>query len=187
MRAAATNSRREVEPQPGYRVRSSRSRHGIAPGRGGNRSRARAHDRPRERAQHQLYGAKMRDFQAGAAARRRAERRSTGAPRLRNDCLEARNKIANRRVIADPQTKLPSSAILPMRGRPRHRGRDMLHGPCGRDAFYETYPLERIFRDAHSLAGHISFSFDAQASGWAFRRARRRSQQPDALIGNRAA
>ena len=43
---------------------------------------------------------------------------------------------------------------------------DALHAMAGANGLYETYPLERIFRDAHSLAGHISFSFDAQASGW---------------------
>jgi hypothetical protein len=37
---------------------------------------------------------------------------------------------------------------------------------AGANGIYEATPLERIFRDAHSLAGHISFSFDAQASAW---------------------
>ena len=43
---------------------------------------------------------------------------------------------------------------------------DSLHAMAGANGIYETTPFERIFRDAHSLAGHISFSFDAQASTW---------------------
>ena len=43
---------------------------------------------------------------------------------------------------------------------------DLLHAMAGANGIYETYPIERIFRDAHSLAGHFSFSFDAQASAW---------------------
>ena len=35
---------------------------------------------------------------------------------------------------------------------------------AGANGIYESYPLERIFRDAHSMAGHFSLSFDAQAS-----------------------
>ena len=43
---------------------------------------------------------------------------------------------------------------------------DSLHAVAGANGIYESYPLERIFRDAHSLAGHISFNIDAQASAW---------------------
>jgi hypothetical protein len=39
---------------------------------------------------------------------------------------------------------------------------------AGANGIYASYPLERILRDAHSLAGHISFSFDTQASAWGY-------------------
>jgi 3-hydroxy-9,10-secoandrosta-1,3,5(10)-triene-9,17-dione monooxygenase len=113
-------------------------------------------------------GAKMRDFQAvqlrvGAAGAKIDAARLV----LRNDCLEAQ-EIANRRVIADAQTKLRFKRNLAYAVGLATEAVDMLHAMAGANGIYETYPLERIFRDAHSLAGHISFSFDAQASGWGF-------------------
>jgi len=111
-------------------------------------------------------GAKMRDFQAvqlriGAAGARIDAARLI----LRNDCVEAQD-IANRRVMADPQTKLRFKRNLAYAVNLCTEAVDMLHAMAGANGLYETSPLERIFRDAHSLAGHISFSFDAQASGW---------------------
>ena len=41
-----------------------------------------------------------------------------------------------------------------------------LHGMAGANGIYDSYPIQRIFRDAHALAGHFSFSFDAQVSAW---------------------
>jgi 3-hydroxy-9,10-secoandrosta-1,3,5(10)-triene-9,17-dione monooxygenase len=43
---------------------------------------------------------------------------------------------------------------------------DLLHAMAGANGLYDSYPIQRIFRDAHALAGHISFSFDAQVSAW---------------------
>ena len=42
----------------------------------------------------------------------------------------------------------------------------MLHAMAGANGIYDAYPIQRIFRDAHALAGHISFNTDAQYSTW---------------------
>ena len=43
---------------------------------------------------------------------------------------------------------------------------DSLHALAGANGIYESYPLERIFRDAHTLAGHIMLNFDTWATSW---------------------
>ena len=45
---------------------------------------------------------------------------------------------------------------------------DTLHTLAGANGIYERYPLERIFRDQHALAGHIMHNFDTQASAWGY-------------------
>ena len=111
-------------------------------------------------------GAKMRDFQAvqlriGAAGAKVDAARVI----LRNDCIQAQGH-ASRGEIADTQTKLAWKRNLAYAVSISTEAVDLLHAMAGANGIYETYPLERIFRDAHSLAGHISFSFDAQASAW---------------------
>ncbi len=111
-------------------------------------------------------GAKMRDFQAvqlriGAAGAKIDAARLI----LRSDAIEGQ-EIANRKVMADALTKLRFKRNLAYAVNLCTEAVDLLHAMAGANGIYETYPLERIFRDAHSLAGHISFSFDAQASSW---------------------
>jgi len=111
-------------------------------------------------------GAKMRDFQAvqlriGAAGAKIDAARLV----LREDCLEAQ-RIADRKLIADTHAKLRFKRNLAYAVGQCTEAVDALHAMAGANGIYESYPLERIFRDAHSLAGHISFSFDAQASSW---------------------
>ena len=36
----------------------------------------------------------------------------------------------------------------------------------GGHGIYDTYPLQRMFRDAHAGAAHINFSVDVQYPGW---------------------
>ena len=43
---------------------------------------------------------------------------------------------------------------------------DLLHAMAGANGVYDHYPIQRIFRDAHALGGHISFNTDAQFSTW---------------------
>jgi 3-hydroxy-9,10-secoandrosta-1,3,5(10)-triene-9,17-dione monooxygenase len=109
---------------------------------------------------------KMRDFQAvqirvGAAGSKIDAARLV----LRNDCLEAQ-EIANHNRIADAQTKLRSKRNLAYAVSLCTEAVDLLHAMAGANGIYDNYPIQRIFRDAHSLAGHFSFSFDAQASAW---------------------
>jgi len=111
-------------------------------------------------------GAKMRDFQAvqlriGAAGSKIDAARLV----LRNDAIEGQD-LANRKVMADTLTKLRMRRNLAYAVNLSTEAVDLLHAMAGANGIYESYPLERLFRDAHSLAGHISFSFDAQASTW---------------------
>jgi 3-hydroxy-9,10-secoandrosta-1,3,5(10)-triene-9,17-dione monooxygenase len=111
-------------------------------------------------------GAKMRDFQAvqlrvGSAGAKIDAARLV----LRNDALEAQD-LANRKVMADVATKLRFRRNLAYAVSLCTEAVDSLHAMAGANGIYESYPIERIFRDAHSLAGHISFSFDAQGAAW---------------------
>ena len=111
-------------------------------------------------------GLKMRDFQAvqlriGAAAARIDAARQI----LRNDSIEAQ-EIANRNVIADPERKLRFKRNLAYAVSLCTEAVDILHAMAGANGIYDGYPIQRIFRDAHALAGHFSFSTDAQFSTW---------------------
>jgi 3-hydroxy-9,10-secoandrosta-1,3,5(10)-triene-9,17-dione monooxygenase len=111
-------------------------------------------------------GAKMRDFQAvqlriGAAGAKIDAARLI----LRNDCIEGQG-FAARKEVADALTKLAWKRNLAFAVNLCTEAVDSLHAMAGANGIYESYPLERIFRDAHSLAGHFSFGFDAQGSAW---------------------
>jgi 3-hydroxy-9,10-secoandrosta-1,3,5(10)-triene-9,17-dione monooxygenase len=158
----------KTNPNPVYRVPlSALGGHGIGACAVGNAQAALESTIASVKERSTNYtGAKMRDFQAvqlrvGAAGAKIDAARLI----LRNDCFEAQ-EIANRNVIADPQTKLRFKRNLAYAVGLCTEAVDALHAMAGANGIYEATPLERIFRDAHSLAGHISFSFDAQASGW---------------------
>jgi len=111
-------------------------------------------------------GLKMRDFQAvqlriGAAAARIDAARQV----LRNDCMQGQ-EIAERNVIADPERKLRFKRNLAYAVSLCTEAVDLLHAMAGANGIYDGYPIQRIFRDAHALAGHFSFSTDAQYSTW---------------------
>jgi len=111
-------------------------------------------------------GMKMRDFQAvqlriGAAGAKIDAARLI----LRNDAIEGQ-EIAKRKAAAATLRKLGFKRNLAYAVGLCTEAVDILHAMAGANGIYESYPLERIFRDAHSLAGHISFSLDAQASAW---------------------
>jgi 3-hydroxy-9,10-secoandrosta-1,3,5(10)-triene-9,17-dione monooxygenase len=109
---------------------------------------------------------KMRDFQAvqlrvGAASAKIDAARLT----MRSDCLEGQ-AIAAKNVIPDAATKLRWKRNLAYGVQLCTEAVDLLHGMAGANGIYDSYPIQRIFRDAHALAGHFSFSFDAQVSAW---------------------
>ena len=159
-----------TNPHPVYRVPlSSLGGHGIGACAVGNAQAALEHSIAAVKARSTSYtGMRMRDFQTvqlriGAAAARIEMARLV----LRNDCLEGQ-EIANRNEIADTGTKLRFKRNLAFAVRLATEAVDMLHEMAGANGIYATYPLERIFRDAHALGAHISFSLDTQASAWGF-------------------
>ncbi len=84
---------------------------------------------------------------------------------LRNDCIEGQ-EIANRNVIAEPERKLRFERNLAYAVSLCTEAVDILHAMAGANGIYNGYPIQRIFRDAHALAGHFSFSADVQFSAW---------------------
>jgi 3-hydroxy-9,10-secoandrosta-1,3,5(10)-triene-9,17-dione monooxygenase len=111
-------------------------------------------------------GVKMRDFQAvqlriGAAA----AKIDTARLLIRNDCLEVQELVGKGR-IPDMATKLRYRRNAAFGVQLCTEAVDMLHAMAGANGLYDSFPIQRIFRDAHALAGHISFSFDAQVSTW---------------------
>jgi len=111
-------------------------------------------------------GLKMRDFQAVQLRIGEAGARIDAARQiLRNDCL-AGQEIANRNVIAEPEKKLRFKRNLAYAVSLCTEAVDILHAMAGANGIYDGYPIQRIFRDAHALAGHFSFSTDAQFSTW---------------------
>ena len=155
-------------PNPVYRVPlSSLGGHGIGAVAVGNAQAALELSCDLVKQRSTNYTAyKMRDFQAvqvrvgAAGARIDAARRI-----LRNDCLEAQ-EIANRNVIADAEGKLRFKRNLAFAAGLCTEAVDILHAMAGANGIYDSYPIQRVFRDAHALAGHISFSTDAQFSAW---------------------
>ncbi len=44
---------------------------------------------------------------------------------------------------------------------------DSLVEMAGANGIYDSYPLQRMFRDAHAAAAHINFNIDVQLTPWA--------------------
>ena len=84
---------------------------------------------------------------------------------LRTDAIEAQN-FANKNVVPDTQQKLRYKRNAAYAAVLCTEAVDALHAVTGATGVYQSYPLERIFRDAHALAAHISLNFDAQAPSW---------------------
>ena len=157
-----------VNPQPVYRVPfSCLGGHGIGGVAVGNAMAALELTTAQVKERSTSYTAvKMRDFQAvqlriGAAGARIDAARLI----LRNDCLEAQAIAAENR-IADAPVKLRFRRNLAYAVSLCTEAVDMLHAMAGANGIYDSYPIERIFRDAHAAASHISFSVDAHASAW---------------------
>ena len=111
-------------------------------------------------------GAKMRDFQTvqlriGAAG----ARIDTARLLLHRDCIDAQ-AIAASGVVPDFETKLRFKRNCSLAVRLATEAVDMLHEMAGANGIYDQYPLSRMFRDARSAAGHISFNWDAQMTSW---------------------
>jgi 3-hydroxy-9,10-secoandrosta-1,3,5(10)-triene-9,17-dione monooxygenase len=157
-----------ANPSPLYRVPlSALGGHGLGGSAVGNAQAALELSIEAVRQRSTTYtGMKMRDFQAvqlriGAAAAKIDAARLL----LRANCIEARD-IARRNEIPDVATKLRFRRDLAYGVQLCTEAVDMLHAMAGANGLYDSYPIQRIFRDAHALTGHISFSFDAQVSAW---------------------
>lgn len=111
-------------------------------------------------------GAKMSDFQAIQIRVAMASAKIHAAGSLmRTDCRQAwQDACANK--IPDPLTKLAYKQNAAFAVQLCTEAVDSLHALAGANGIYEQYPIERLFRDAHSAAGHFSFSFDAHGSAW---------------------
>lgn len=112
-------------------------------------------------------GAKMRDFQA-VQLRVGAAGAKIDAVRiwLRNDCLEAHN-IYRAGGKLDMPTKLRYKRNAAMGMKLLGEAVDSLYEMLGANGIYDHSPLQRLFRDHHAAAGHITFSADTQLGPWA--------------------
>jgi 3-hydroxy-9,10-secoandrosta-1,3,5(10)-triene-9,17-dione monooxygenase len=110
--------------------------------------------------------ARMRDFQAvqlrvaGAGVK-------VGAARtiIRADCLEGA-RIADEGRAPTVEEKLRFKRNVAFAMQLCTEAVDSLHALAGANGIYDTYPIQRLFRDQHALNAHIGFSWDAQASPW---------------------
>ena len=155
-------------PHPVYRVSlNALGGHGIAATAVGNAMAALEHTLALVKERSTNYtGLKMRDQQIVQ------HRVSTAAVKiesarlmLRTDALAAQAE-ANSHVIPDMQQKLRYKRNAAYAATLCMEAVDALHTVTGATGIYQSYPLERIFRDAHALGAHISLNFDAQAPAW---------------------
>ena len=111
-------------------------------------------------------GMRMRDFQTvqlrvgAAAARIEAARRL-----MRQDCIEGQQAAEAGRIMSFEE-KLAIKRNVAYGVQLCTEAVDLLHAMAGANGIYDSYPIKRLFRDAHSLAAHIGFAFDAHGSNW---------------------
>src|SRR2546427_2135950 len=112
-------------------------------------------------------GMRMRDFQAVQLRVGRAGA-MVDAARLviRADCLEA-ERIAREGRAPAIEEKLRFKRNVAYAMELCTEAVDALHSLAGANGIYDRYPIQRLFRDQHALAGHIGFSWDAQGAPWA--------------------
>jgi len=155
-------------PNPVYRVPfSAMAAHGIGAVAVGNAQAALELSIESVKSRSTSYQAlKMRDIQTiqvrtGAAGARIDAARGL----LRANCHEAM-EIARANASADAPTKLRLKRDLAYAAQLATEAVDILHAMAGANGIYDSFPMQRIFRDAHALGGHFSFSTDAQFSTW---------------------
>jgi 3-hydroxy-9,10-secoandrosta-1,3,5(10)-triene-9,17-dione monooxygenase len=108
----------------------------------------------------------MREFQA-VQLRVAAAGTRVDAARLiiKNDCLEAQ-AVAEVPRAPTLEEKLRWKRNVAYAVQLCTEAVDSLHTMAGARGIYDHYPIQRLFRDAHALMGHIGFSWDAQAGPW---------------------
>ena len=85
---------------------------------------------------------------------------------IRADCLEA-ERIAHEGRAPTLEEKLRFKRNVAYAMELCTEAVDTLHALAGANGIYDRYPIQRLFRDQHALAGHIGFSWDAQGAPWA--------------------
>lgn len=111
-------------------------------------------------------GARMRDFQAVQLRIGAAGARIDAAQLLaRNDCLAGQQQAQAGKLMS-VEEKLRLKRNLAYAVQLCSEAVDTLHTVAGANGIYDGYPIQRMFRDAHALAGHFSFAFDAHGSAW---------------------
>lgn len=155
-------------PNPLYRISlNALGGHGIAATALGNAMAALEHTLALVKERSTNYtGLKMRDQQIVQHRVATAGVKIDSARlMLRADAMEAQEQ-ANKNVIPDMQQKLRYKRNAAYAATLCTEAVDALHTVTGATGIYQSYPLERIFRDAHALGAHISLNFDAQAPSW---------------------
>jgi 3-hydroxy-9,10-secoandrosta-1,3,5(10)-triene-9,17-dione monooxygenase len=157
-----------ANPNPLYRIPlSALGAHGIGGTAAGNAQAALEHTIALVKERSTSYtGVRMRDFPLVQLRVSAASAKiDTALALLRNDCVEGQ-EIARRRIVPDQPTKLRFKRNLAYANQLCLDAVDSLHALAGANGIYQSYPLERIFRDAHALSGHIMLSYDTWASAW---------------------
>ena len=113
-------------------------------------------------------GASMRDFQAVQLRVGAAGARIDAAWQLaRADCLKAQEWAAQG-YVPTVEEKLAIKRNAAYEVTLCTEAVDLLHAMAGANGIYDSYPIQRLFRDQHALAGHFGFSFDIHGSNWGF-------------------
>ena len=111
-------------------------------------------------------GQKMRDFQAIQLRVATAGAQIDAATLLaRDDVLVAQQAAVEGRMLSD-EHKLRIKRNVAYCVQLCTQAVDSLHGLAGANGIYDNYPIQRMFRDAHALAGHFGFAFDMHGSTW---------------------
>ena len=155
-------------PNPLYRVSlTALGGHGIAATALGNAMAALEHTLALVKERSTNYtGLKMRDQQiVQHRVATAAVKIESAKLMLRADAIEAQ-ALADKNIVPDMQAKLRYKRNAAYISGLCVEAVDMLHTVTGASGIYQSYPLERIFRDAHALGAHISLNFDAQAPAW---------------------
>jgi 3-hydroxy-9,10-secoandrosta-1,3,5(10)-triene-9,17-dione monooxygenase len=109
---------------------------------------------------------KMRDFQAIQLKVARASAQIHAArTMLADDCRRAQ-AYANDGVVPTLAQKLDFRRNVAFGCDLCTEAVDLLHTLAGANGIYDSYPIQRMFRDAHSLGAHIGFNWDAQGTPW---------------------
>jgi 3-hydroxy-9,10-secoandrosta-1,3,5(10)-triene-9,17-dione monooxygenase len=111
-------------------------------------------------------GASMRDFQAVQLRVGGAGARIEAARLLCNRGVELGMKWAAAGYLPTVEERLAIKRDAAYAVTLSTEAVDLLHGMAGANGIYDSYPIQRIFRDAHALGAHYQLTFDVHGSAW---------------------